>query len=148
MSKYFLCDIDGTVALRIPKEKGGRGPYDWNRVEEDLPNPPVIKVVESLIHHGFQVVFISSRDSLCQAETRRWIFQHLPAAASRTEDIRLFMRPHRDNRLDALVKAELYFTRIKPSYGEPLCVFDDRNQVVDLWRSLGFTCLQVAKGDF
>jgi hypothetical protein len=27
-------------------------------------------------------------------------------------------------------------------------VFDDRNQVVDMWRSNGLTCFQVAKGDF
>ncbi len=27
-------------------------------------------------------------------------------------------------------------------------VLDDRTQVVDLWRSLGLTCLQVAYGDF
>jgi probable HAF family extracellular repeat protein len=26
--------------------------------------------------------------------------------------------------------------------------FDDRNRVVDMWRSLGLTCLQVAPGDF
>ena len=28
------------------------------------------------------------------------------------------------------------------------CVFDDRQKVVDMWRSLGLTCLQVAPGDF
>ena len=27
-------------------------------------------------------------------------------------------------------------------------VLDDRNQVVEMWRSLGLTCLQVADGDF
>ena len=27
-------------------------------------------------------------------------------------------------------------------------VLDDRKQVVDMWRSLGLTCLQVADGDF
>ena len=27
-------------------------------------------------------------------------------------------------------------------------VFDDRQQVVDMWRSNGLTCFQVADGDF
>ena len=30
-----------------------------------------------------------------------------------------------------------------------LCVFDDRNQVVDMWRNgLGLQCFQVADGNF
>jgi hypothetical protein len=29
-----------------------------------------------------------------------------------------------------------------------LCVFDDRQKVVDMWRELGLTCMQVDKGDF
>lgn len=27
-------------------------------------------------------------------------------------------------------------------------VLDDRNQVVDMWRNMGLTCLQVAEGGF
>jgi hypothetical protein len=29
-----------------------------------------------------------------------------------------------------------------------LCVFDDCQKVVDMWRSLGLACFQVAPGDF
>ena len=29
-----------------------------------------------------------------------------------------------------------------------LCVYDDRNQVVKMWRDSGLTCMQVAPGDF
>lgn len=31
---------------------------------------------------------------------------------------------------------------------EILCVLDDRNKVVKMWRELGLTCLQMAEGDF
>ena len=32
---------------------------------------------------------------------------------------------------------------------EPIMVFDDRNQVVDMWRNgLGLQCFQVADGNF
>jgi hypothetical protein len=29
-----------------------------------------------------------------------------------------------------------------------MCVFDDRDKVVNMWRRNGLTCLQVADGDF
>ena len=29
-----------------------------------------------------------------------------------------------------------------------LCVFDDRQKVVDMWRNNGISCFQVAPGDF
>jgi hypothetical protein len=31
---------------------------------------------------------------------------------------------------------------------EPIMVFDDRNQVVKMWRERGIVCAQVAEGDF
>ncbi|MFC7644091.1 hypothetical protein ACFQX6_27630 [Streptosporangium lutulentum] len=40
----WIVDIDGTLALR-----GDRGPYDWDRVGEDLPNHPVVTIVKALI---------------------------------------------------------------------------------------------------
>jgi hypothetical protein len=32
--------------------------------------------------------------------------------------------------------------------GWPDLIFDDRDRVVAMWRSLGIPCFQVAKGDF
>ena len=29
-----------------------------------------------------------------------------------------------------------------------LCVFDDRDKVVQMWRDMGLTCMQVAPGNF
>jgi len=42
---------------------------------------------------------------------------------------------------------EIYEENIKGRY-EVLFVLDDRNRVVDFWRSIGLICLQVAPGDF
>ena len=33
-------------------------------------------------------------------------------------------------------------------YDDVFAVFDDRQQVVDMWRQNGLTCFQVADGDF
>lgn len=31
---------------------------------------------------------------------------------------------------------------------KPLYIYDDRQKVVDMWRSKGLTCFQVAPGNF
>jgi hypothetical protein len=57
------------------------------------------------------------------------------------------MRKYGDFRQDSIVKQEIYEQLIAPDY-DILCVLDDRQQVVDMWREIGLTCLQVAPGDF
>lgn len=42
---------------------------------------------------------------------------------------------------------ELFDRHARDEY-RVLVVLDDRKQVVDMWRSLGLTCLQVAEGNF
>ena len=51
------------------------------------------------------------------------------------------------NRKDAITKSELYDNNIKGKY-EILFVLDDRKQIVDKWRELRLTCLQIADGNF
>lgn len=62
-------------------------------------------------------------------------------------DYELHMRPAGDRRRDSIVKAELFDRHVRDQY-RVLVVLDDRKQVVEMWRSLGLTCLQVAEGDF
>jgi hypothetical protein len=57
------------------------------------------------------------------------------------------MRKEGDVRKDAIVKGEIYEKNINGKYNV-LFVLDDRNQMVEMWRGLGLTCLQVADGDF
>jgi predicted kinase len=148
--KAILIDIDGTVALM-----NGRGPYDWHRVGEDKPNPAVAQLVTWLFEYRdtandvyavaagdeFQIVFMSGRDASCANETRDWLKQQ------GWKGFDLFMRPEGDMRKDSIVKLELFDEHIRHYYDVQF-VLDDRQQVVDMWRSLGLTCLQVAPGDF
>jgi hypothetical protein len=60
---------------------------------------------------------------------------------------RLIMRATGDMRKDSIIKQELLEREIVPNSFVDF-VLDDRNQVVDMWRSLGLTCLQVDYGDF
>jgi len=50
-------------------------------------------------------------------------------------------------RKDVIIKQEIYEEHIKDKY-DVLFVMDDRNQVVEFWRSIGLTCFQVAEGNF
>jgi predicted kinase len=132
-----LVDIDGTVAL-----KGARSPFDETRVHEDRPNVPVIEVVRQESAAGKRVIFMSGRTDACRAATEEWLRVHfgVPWEA-------LHMRPAGDTRKDSVVKRELFDRHVRDRY-DVRRVYDDRDQVVAMWRSLGLTCLAVAEGNF
>jgi len=132
-----LVDIDGTVALMT-----GRGPYDWHRVGEDAPNPAVIAAVRAMHAAGHAIVFCSGRDAVCRAETQAWLDLYVDVPYEG-----LFMRPEGDSRKDAIVKREIFDEEIRDRW-RVIGVFDDRRQVVRMWRALGLTVFQVAEGDF
>lgn len=134
--KAIICDIDGTIAI-----KGNRNPFDWQRVDEDMPNSPVITLVKILQEAGKTIIFVSGRKEECRQKTIEWV----NAQGIQIKD--LFMRGDNDNRSDVLLKSEIYNIKIKDNYDIEF-VLDDRDQVVQMWRKIGLTCLQVAEGDF
>ncbi len=135
--RAVLVDIDGTSALMCD-----RSPFDETRVHEDQPNRPVIDVVRALYAAGQEVLFVSGRTDACRDATEKWLAEHVdvPYAA-------LHMRKAGDRSKDYRVKAEIFDQHIRDAY-DVTCVLDDRTQVVDMWRALGLTVLQVAPGDF
>lgn len=147
----IIVDLDGTMALM-----GDRGPFEWDRVGDDKPNKAVVQLVQWVFDYsklayeyatpascpdGLKVIFMSGRSAVCRAETERWL------AGEGFWDFELFMRPEGDNRKDSEIKLELFNAHVRDKYNVQF-VLDDRNQVVQLWRNLGLTCLQVADGDF
>lgn len=134
----IIVDVDGTIAKMVR-----RGPYEFDRVSEDVLNGPVAEVV-----HGFKarnphgvIIVLSARDDSCEQDTRHWL------TANDVPYDMLFMRETGDKRKDAIVKDEIFETHIRGKYNIEFCL-DDRDQVVALWRSKGLTCLQVEYGDF
>lgn len=155
MSQVWLVDVDGTVALRdeaaVPP---CRGPFDWDRVGEDLPNEPVLRVVRALLDADESVIFVSGRNEVCRRATWVWLELQLERGVVANQRMMnvldLLMRPDTDEwryAPDTKLKPWLYETRIQP-YHEVVGVIDDRATVVRAWRELGLTCLQVAEGDF
>jgi predicted kinase len=132
-----LVDIDGTVAL-----KGARSPFDETRVHEDRPNAPVIEIVRQERAAGQRVIFMSGRTDACREATEEWLRMHVGVPWEA-----LHMRPAGDMRKDSVVKRELFDRHVRDHY-DVRRVYDDRSQVVEAWRSIGLTCMQVADGNF
>ena len=163
LPKAIMCDLDGTLAII-----GDRTPYDATNCDEiDLPNWPVIMTVQAMHAAGVKIMFMSGRDQKYRPETERFIEKYVTydnktnhfvngKKASVVEPIpyELHMRgetapdPDKiDQRKDSVIKQELFDKYVADKYNV-LFVLDDRNQVVDFWRSIGLTCYQVAPGNF
>lgn len=134
----YIFDVDGTLAIRK-----NRGPFEWEKVGQDDLNDSVVTIYRSLRIRASNCKFfiVSGRDEICRQQTESWFdFNTLLHNG-------LFMRPIGDMRQDAIIKEEIYHSRIEDRYNV-LAVFDDRNQTVAMWRKLGLPCFQVADGDF
>jgi predicted kinase len=132
-----LVDIDGTVAVM-----SDRSPYDMTRVHLDAPNEPVIAAVRAMQAAGHTIIFCTGRTDDGRAATEAWLQTHVgvPHAG-------LFMRATGDQRTDSVVKREIFEKQLREHW-RIQAVFDDRNQVVRMWRQLGLPVFQVAEGNF
>jgi predicted kinase len=142
--KAFLVDIDGTLAHM----RDYRGPFDWHNVGLDDVDKIIVGIVGAIwqgtysVDEPYTVIAMSGRDEVCRKETEDWLRNKAYCYYDE-----LFMRPEGDMRPDNIVKAELFDKYVRDNFDVQF-VLDDRDQVVDMWRRMGLTCLQVAEGDF
>lgn len=133
----YIFDIDGTLAHIVP---GGRSPYDYARVSEDVVDE-VVRGVLILLAEQNAIVVVSGREDSCLDATAAWLRDNgIPYDA-------LFMRETGDDRNDAIIKHEILMRDIEPYYWVK-GAFDDRDRVVAQWRAAGIKCFQVQPGDF
>ncbi|HEY7419348.1 MAG TPA: hypothetical protein VH593_29460 [Ktedonobacteraceae bacterium] len=135
MQKALICDIDGTLA-----HMNGRGPFEWDKVGEDLVDEPVADLLRRYAGEHV-IILVSGRSEECRDLTLQWLRENMVFY-----DL-LYMRQPLDYRADRIVKREIYERDIQPHYSITFCL-DDRNQAVACWRELGLKCFQVAPGDF
>lgn len=131
-----VVDMDRTLAIPHPE----RHPMDATTCDRDGGNWEVVEAVR-MYAERYPIVVVSGRQEECREPTERWLAQH------GITHVALFMRPNRDGRPDQDLKREIYERDIAPKW-KVRVVFDDRNKVVAMWRSLGLTVFQVAEGDF
>lgn len=137
----ILVDIDGTTA-----QMDGRGPHDYHLVGTDKPRPAVILAVQVAYDAGIEIIFVSGRPDSCRLDTEKWLSRHV-RLLDPTAMTKLLMRPTGDNRADYIIKYELFDAFIREHYNV-LWAYDDRQQVVDMYRSIGLDVFQVAPGQF
>lgn len=134
-----IFDIDGTIA-----HMNGRSPYDYSLVSTDTPDETVVDTVMMYDAAGYRIIFLSGRKQECYRATQDWLTE----ALSVTEvPFDLLMRKDGDNRDDAQVKYELFDTYVRNRYAVH-AVYDDRDRVVDMWRSIGLKTFQPERGNF
>jgi predicted kinase len=132
-----MFDIDGTLAHM----NGKRGPFDWKRTDIDDPDRTVVNTFKDHMTLGHRIFVLSGRSDEGREPTEQWLdFYGLKYE-------KLLMRKKDDFRADNIVKEEIYNHYIKGKYNVKV-IYDDRQQVVDMWRSLGLKVYQVEKGDF
>lgn len=121
---------------------------DWDAFHaacvDDKPIQPVIELLQ-LIHRKNDVWIWSGRMETVRSQTVRWIEDHTNIFWDQNH---IKMRPAGDYTVDHKLKESWLHALSPEDRARLVMVFDDRNQVVDMWRRNGVVCAQVAPGDF
>lgn len=150
VSKTVIVDLDGTLALNKHRshylDRTKVQKIDWVSYflacDEDKPNHPVIATVNALKYQGYKIHIFSARGDIAKEKTINWLLQNGVMYDELT------LREMNTYTPDEVLK-RFWLLDFYPNYKEDiLCVFDDRDKVVDMWRNLGLNCFQVAEGDF
>ena len=151
MKNTIIFDLDGTLALidkRRELSTNPNGKIDFNKlhdpslIKHDKPNWPVIKMAQLFAEQGFKIVIFSGRSDKTATATLSWLSQ------SKVPFYKLVMSPYKTTNFvpDEVLKKDMLDKHL--DINDIFMVVDDRQKVVDMWRSLGLICLQVADGNF
>jgi hypothetical protein len=133
----IICDLDGTLCdhthrkhlshIDFEKYNGG--------LHLDTPRRAIVEIL-SLMGEKYDITLLTGRPEQYRSETIKWL--------DNVHDVcwhDLLMRPTGDMRSDTVLKADMLIQHCKPD--DVLFILEDRDCVVDMWRTMGMTCLQV-----
>lgn len=144
----FIVDLDGTITNDAQRQHlVNQDPVDWDCYHRqgvhDSPVRPIIRMLQVINRapaynaEKNRIEIWTGRSDITKDDTIRWLRKYgVPY-----DELR--MREHGDNRDADVLKAAWYAAapHINPTN---TVVFDDRVTQAQWWRSLGFTCLDVA----
>lgn len=144
--KALICDLDGTLCnidhrLKWMKTEKKHYPQFFAGIKDDTVNEWCRDLLTNF-SSSHSVVLCSGRGKEYYDMTYEWLVKNEINYFDR-----LLMREKGDFRKDNIVKEIILDFEILTRY-EPYFMIDDRQQVVDMWRKRGYTCLQCAKGNF
>ena len=145
MTEAIICDLDGTLSIN----DHGRSFFEADDCDKDALCVPVAIVLRIARESNIKIIYLSGREDKYRQPTEKFLNNHDLDYdyVMDDKDYPLFMRKTGDNRADDIIKWEIYQEHIEPNYDIHF-ILDDRQQVVDMWRSKGLTCFQVADGKF
>lgn len=143
--KIVLCDLDGTLAdcqHRVPLiiEKPKRWTEFFAACMGDKPIWHTIELI-NVLKDKYEIWIVSGRSDECRFDTEKWL------SISGVNYDRLIMRRAGDFTDDGILKPSWIKDGTIPK-DRVAFALDDRNRVVEAWRSIGVPCFQVAQGDF
>jgi FMN phosphatase YigB (HAD superfamily) len=148
-NKWVIFDLDGTLADIEDRRKLStkeNGKMDWDKffdpenISLDKPNIPVIRTAQALAEAGYMIAIFSGRSKGTENTTKSWLNKHkVPWHI-------LKMRPIKNFTPDEQLK--LQWLNDMDWKEDVEMVFDDRDKVVNMWREIDLTCMQVAPGNF
>lgn len=145
----FIFDIDGTIAdlghrLHFIQQE----PPDWESFFASCgKDEPIVEVISLMraIALRHDIALLTGRSDECRNTTENWLDRYDVPYCS------MHMRKHGDHRQDNVVKGELLDVLLTEN-DIPIQmiagVFEDRNQVVAMYRNRGLRVYQVAEGNF
>jgi FMN phosphatase YigB (HAD superfamily) len=157
--KYIIFDIDGTLADNSHRQHylDGRE-KDWDGFFSQMHLDCIVEAVR-VVHDSltstdakrpiywppkWKVVYVTGRYERYRKATATWLNRNLGYSGAPDA---LFMRADGDSRPDWIIKKEIMYRE----FGGPanvLMAFDDRKQVIDMWRHHGITVFDVAGHTF
>ena len=160
-----ICDIDGTImnvkdrlAQAFKEKRDGDKRMNWDvfldpevMLKHDRPNWDVVFIIKKLMETGSTIIFTSARNERHRDVTIKQLVHgcNISMAVTRysNKGNRLYLRRDGDFRTDDITKKEI-FEKILTDGFRPQLAFDDRENVVKMWRTIGLPCFQVREGKF
>lgn len=140
MTTVAMFDIDGTLADISHRLHHVQSKKDWEAFFAGIKDDTVIEPVANLLDAvclSYPIILCSGRPERYRDATEAWLAENFITYT------KLYMRADDDHRPDHVVKAQI-LAGIREDGYEPFIVVDDRQSVVDMWRSSGLFCLQCA----
>ena len=152
---WIIFDLDGTLADIENRRKlavKANGKMDWDiffssrLVETDEPKQSVIEMANVLKDAGHKIAILSGRSKATKQVTTEWLrFHGVPYDVLKLRPTGHPWKFMPDDKLKQGWLDDLWPDDKKDNI---VCVFDDRDKVVQMWRENGLDCFQVAPGNF
>ena len=145
MRNAIICDIDGTLCDASDRIKYVQNkPKNYQKFYDEAIHSKAndwCKLILSGLPKSVEIILLTGRPYDNAEDLTTWLVMW------GVRWNKIFMRNDGDYRQDAIIKQEIFDKEIKGKYKVLFCL-DDRQQVVDMWRSNKLVCLQCSNGKF